>query len=192
MPDFTTSRERYNPRNQGTPIRVLWIAESPPAGGGYFYFDTTSKNHLFRETMRGLGWWPEDETMSAGIDKTPYLRRFQKAGHFLVDLSYVPVNKMGRNEKERVLRRSIPRLLNDLEALDPQKILIVKATLFDLLSSRIGETRFGPRVLNTGPIPFPSHGGQKRYREEIRKLPLMVEWAFGRRGSGDAPTVTHP
>jgi len=179
LPDFKAFRERYNPKNEGIPIRVLWIAESPPAGGGYFYFDETSRNHLFRETMKALGWWPETETMSAGVDKVPYLKKFQKAGYFLVDLSDLPVNKMGRHEKEKVLGRNIPRLLNELEELNPQRILIVKATLFDLLFSRVRATKFGSRVLNMQPIPFPSHGGQKRYREEIRKLlsPVATPYA---------------
>ena len=171
MPNFKEFRERYNPKNEGIPIRVLWIAESPPAGGGYFYFDETGdRNHLFRETMKALDWWPEKETMSAGVDKTPYLKKFQKAGYFVVDLSYSPVNKMEKHEREKVLGRNIPRLLNELEKLDPQRILIVKVTLFDLLFPRIRETKFGSRVLNMQSIPFPSHGGQKRYREEIRKL----------------------
>ena len=182
MPDFKTFREKYNPKNAGIPIRVLWIAESPPAGGGYFYFDETSgRNHLFRETVKALGWWPENKTMSAGMDKTPYLKKFQMAGYFLVDLSYLPVNKMEKLEREKVLGRNIPRLLNDLEELDPQRIVIVKATLFDILFSPVRETKFGSRVLNMRSIPFPSHGNQKRYREEIRKLLVPAVYSLSRR-----------
>jgi hypothetical protein len=169
--EYLEAREKYNPKNRGIPIRVLFIAESPPAGGGYFYFEETGvRNHLFRETMKALGLWAENRTMSAGVDKVPLLKEFQRAGYFLVDLSYTPVNKMQNRERTEVLVSNIPRLLNELEDLNPQRIVIVKATLFKLLFSRILETKFGPRLLNRGSIPFPSHGGQKRYRKEIRKL----------------------
>jgi hypothetical protein len=171
MSDCRPLREKYNPKNDGRPISVLWIAESPPSGGGYFYYEEAGRaNHLFRETMKALGWWPVNQRMSAGADKRPYLERFQKEGHFVIDLSYTPVDKMRERERKAVLIRNIPRILRELEDLDPQMILIINATLFPLLFSRINETKFGKRLLNTQPIPFPSHGGQRRFREETSRL----------------------
>lgn len=51
--DYTRARERYHPSK----VEVLWIAESPPAGGGYYYFEkATGQNpvDLFSETMKAL------------------------------------------------------------------------------------------------------------------------------------------
>ncbi len=51
---YRAAREAYRPHR----ISVLFIAESPPTSGGYFYFEkTVGKDHLFRETMKALGLW---------------------------------------------------------------------------------------------------------------------------------------
>jgi len=51
---YTVSRNKYKPNK----VNVLLIAESPPSSGGYFYSETTiGKDHLFRETMKVLGFW---------------------------------------------------------------------------------------------------------------------------------------
>ncbi len=42
---YSAAREAYRPER----VRVLLIAESPPASGGFFYFpETIGKDHLFR------------------------------------------------------------------------------------------------------------------------------------------------
>ncbi len=51
---YRVAREAYRPER----VRVLLIAESPPASGGFFYFPKTiGKDHLFRETMKVVGLW---------------------------------------------------------------------------------------------------------------------------------------
>jgi hypothetical protein len=57
--------------------KLLIVAESPPASGGYFYFDrATGKDSFFRETMKALRLFPEDNRMKKGFDKTPLLEEF--------------------------------------------------------------------------------------------------------------------
>ncbi len=52
---YRVAREAYRPER----VRVLLIAESPPASGGFFYFpETIGKDHLFRQTMKAMGLWP--------------------------------------------------------------------------------------------------------------------------------------
>ncbi len=54
---YRAAREAYRPER----VRVLFIAESPPASGGFFYFvETIGKDHLFRETMKAVALWPVD------------------------------------------------------------------------------------------------------------------------------------
>ncbi len=163
--DYKAARDKYRPSR----IDVLWIAESPPAGGGYFYFERTSgRNHLFRETMKALGWWPLDASMHAGFDKSPYLKRFQKGGHFLIDLSPTPVNKLSRTERDAELRRGVSRISEEIETLQPAKILLIKRNVFDILFPLLQSSKH--KLLNREFIPFPSHGWQEKYRKRIRQL----------------------
>jgi len=168
--DFKAAREKYNPKRKGLPIQVLWIAESPPAGGGYFYFERTSgRNHLFRETMKALCWWDENVPMRAGLDKRPYLRKFQQNGYFLIDLSPTPVNNIRTKDKRNdVLRSNVGRILQEIEQLDPKRMLIVKKNVFEILNPAIRASGFGRRLLNREFIPFPSYGWQAEYRRRVR------------------------
>src|SRR5256712_7723021 len=86
--NFNRARRKYRPRK----IWILLIAESPPSSGGFFYFPMTiGKDHLFRETMKALDLWPENEPMRKGVDNRPMLQHFQSMGFYLLDTCAFPV-----------------------------------------------------------------------------------------------------
>jgi hypothetical protein len=167
--DYRVFRERYRPVN----IDVLWIAESPPAGGGYFYFEKASGQNpinLFGETMKALGWWPPGTMMHTGFDKSPYLRRFQESGHFLIDLSPKPVNKgLTNSERKAVLLSNVDRILQEIEQLDPKKLLLVKKNVFEILYPAIQNSKLKERLLNREFVHFPSDHWQPEFRDEVRR-----------------------
>ncbi len=168
--DYAAAREKYNPARIGKRIGVLWIAESPPAGGGYFYFEKTSgRDHLFRETMKALGWWGDSVPMHAGMNKAPYLKKFQENGQFLIDLSPAPVNTIRpENERNEVLCNNVGRTIREIGTLNPGNILILKRNVFEILHPAIRKSKFSRRLLNREFVPFPSHGWQAEYRRRIR------------------------
>ena len=165
--DYIEAREKYNPTRIGLPIEVLWIAESPPVAGGYFYFEKPSgKGHFFRETMKALGWWDEKLWMQSGLDKKSFLRKFQESGFFLLDLSDNPVNGLSRSERKKALQDSLPGLLKEVTRLAPKRILIIKRNVFDIACASLSELEY--TVLNKKPIPFPSNHWQAEYRRLVR------------------------
>jgi hypothetical protein len=165
---YVLVRDNFKPVNR---LMFLLIAESPPASGGYFYFDkATGKDSLFRETMKGLGLFPEDSRMPRGFDKTHLLREFQRRGFFMVDASYDPVDNLQISKRRRAIIKEIPRLVDETRKLNPEKIVIVKASIFAVVKSALEEAGLGRKILNKGPLPFPSHGHQKTYRQTLRKL----------------------
>ena len=164
---FDKARRKYRPSN----VRLLMIAESPPSSGGFFYFPKTiGKDHLFRETMKTLGLWPQNSPMRGGIDKTPMLRDFQSMGFYLLDSSSYPVDKMRDRARREAIRDELPRLMEDVRRVNPPNIVIVKSSIFEPVKSVLEEAGFGPRVLNNKPIPFPSHGNQQGYRTRMKRL----------------------
>jgi hypothetical protein len=130
---------------------------------------TIGKDHLFRETMKTLGYWPEDEPMRRGVDKRSMLRRFQSMGFYLLDTSVFPVDKLRPSERRKAVLSQTSRLVNDVIKANPLHILIVKSSIFAPVSIALRESDLGPRVLNTGPVPFPSHGNQRIYRSMLRR-----------------------
>src|SRR6266849_3922515 len=163
--DFNRSRRKYRPRK----VRFLFIAESPPSSGGFFYFGTTiGKDHLFRETMKALELWPRNEPMRKGIDKRRILRRFQAMGFYLLDTCVFPVDKLRQSERRKAVLSQTGRLVRDVIEANPVHILIVKSSIFTPVSLALREAGLWARVLNTRPVPFPSHGNQRIYRSMLR------------------------
>ncbi len=166
MADFSRARRKYRPRK----VRFLLIAESPPSSGGFFYFPTTiGKDHLFRETMKALKFWPENEPMRRGVDKSSMLRRFRSMGFYLLDTCVSPVDKMPPGERRTAVQNQTPRLVNEVIEADPSHIFVVKSSIFRPVSQALREAGMHKRVINTIAVPFPSHGNQRVYRARLRR-----------------------
>ena len=164
--NFNCARRKYRPRK----IRLLLIAESPPSSGGFFYFPMTiGKDHLFRETMKALDLWPRNEPMRKGVDKRPMLLRFQSMGLYLLDTCDFPVDKLRPMKRRKAVLQQMPRLIDDVIEADPPHILVVKSTIFNPVVMALEESGLRSRILNTGPVPFPSHGNQRVYRSSLRR-----------------------
>ena len=153
-------RDVYRPPHP----RLIFIAESPPASGLYFY-DPTGKvsEPLFRALMQDvLGMSP--------VTKAEGLRAFKKAGYLLVDSTYFPVNKhLKDKERNNRIVADYSLLLADLLNVLPSKetkIILIKANVCRLLEPKLLSDGFN--VINGGKIvPFPAFGNQTRFREAI-------------------------
>jgi hypothetical protein len=92
-------------------VRVLFVAESAPAGGTFFY---AGDSGLFRATRDAFcdafDRFDEDE---------PFLERFARAGCYLVDLCPQPVNRLthGRRAAHRAGEGELARTIADLQPL---------------------------------------------------------------------------
>ena len=150
-------RRKFKPAE----VRLIFVAESPPASGKYFYDITgTVTEPLFAAIMRDvLGQTPRT--------KTDGLRAFQDAGYTLVDATYTPVNRgLTNRERDNRILEDYPSLKQDLAKLTQRKpipILLVKANVCRLLEERLVADGFN--VINKGTIvPFPASGQQGRFR----------------------------
>jgi len=164
---YAAARNKYKPVS----IEILWIAESPPSSQGFFYFERTiGKDHLFRETMKAIGVWPENRKMSRDLDKRPYLMQFQSRGYFLIDTCETPVDKLDYTRRVTAVLQGARRIVNKVEMLRPRRILILKVNVFKAVKSELEKAGLSGRLLNSEPIPFPSHGWQLKYRTKVKQL----------------------
>jgi hypothetical protein len=166
LASFKRARRKYRPHK----VRLLLIAESPPSSGGFFYFPTTiGKDHLFRETMKALDLWPKNEPMRRGVDKQGMLRQFQLMGLYLLDTCNSPVDKLRPVQRREAVLQQIPRLVQDVIDLDPSHIFVVKSSIFNPVITALREHGLGSKILNSRPVPFPSHGNQRIYRSLMKR-----------------------
>jgi hypothetical protein len=120
--------------------------------------------------MKALEFWPIDRPMRKGCDKKPMLRQFRSLGFFLIDTCELPVDKSPSRQRRISIVRGALTLPRRVRELDPDRILIVKKTVFKPASQVLTETGFRERILNTSPLPFPSHGNQRKFRTMMRRL----------------------
>ena len=162
---YVKLRNRYRPRR----IRAVFLLESPPVSGKYFYEERgRTSEPLFRAMMGLLDLAP--------ASKPEGLRQFQNAGYLLVDAVYYPVNGMSYSLRDATISRNVPNLVRDLRQLGIGRLtplVLVKTNVYRLLNRPI--VAHGFNVLNGGtPIPFPSHGWQKKFHVRARRFLVIT------------------
>ena len=154
-------RKRYLPSK----LNLLFILESPPVSGNYFYDEIGKTTEpLFSAFMKFLNYSPSD--------KNDGLEHFKNEGYLLVDATYKQVNKLKGKIRDYTILSDYNRLIDDLINMCPEKnvpIILVKANICRMFDERLTERGFN--ILNKGVvIPFPSRGHQKRFHLEMSKV----------------------
>lgn len=164
---YLALRDKYRPSAVG----LVFIAESPPESGKYFYDESGRVTEpLFRAMM-------QDILLLQPKTKTEGLVAFKNKGCMLVDATYSPVNAIAsRVKRNEVILADYPALVADLLEISPDRsvrIILIKANICRLLEPRLLHDNF--RVLNNGLIiPFPSSGQQGNFRRSVEKLVISI------------------
>jgi hypothetical protein len=151
-------RRRYEP----DVVRLVIIAESPPASGLYFYNPTGATSEwLFRALMQQLPFSP--------VNKESGLLEFQRRGWVLIDATYEPVNELSNGKRDKVIARDYRLLRDDLARLSPDRsvpLILIKENVCRLLEARLRKDGFN--VLNSGRVVyFPSMWWQKDFHRQF-------------------------
>jgi hypothetical protein len=159
--DYLQLRDRFTPPNP----KIIFILESPPASGKYFYNPGGKTSEpLFRAMMKDV---LEIEPTS----KEEGLKEFAARGFLLIDATNTPVNRTKGKARDDVILGDFELLVTDLRqhAGPDTSIVLVKANICTLFESKLREAGFN--VLNHGiVIPFPSSGQQGNFRPAIRQV----------------------
>lgn len=149
-------RARAARRFKPEPVKLLIVAEAPPASlDRYFYIpDVRAHDSLFRHVAAAIL-----ECEPTRENKLELLGRLRNLGVFLVDLKLDPVDGSP-------LETHVPSLLRRLRRLEPAKIILVKAAVHDAAHAPLRDAGL-PVVAER--VPFPGSGQQARFREAFRR-----------------------
>jgi hypothetical protein len=140
-------------------VKVLFVGESPPVGGTFFYF---ANSKLFRATREAF------RRARPTLTDRPFLETFQCCGCYLVDLCVQPVNDLDIRDPARLKARSAgePGLAETIRTTNPAAIVIVMKAITTHVDVAIAAAGTGaPRY----ELPFPArHYGL--YVEELADL----------------------
>lgn len=160
--EYKQLRNQYLPKD----LKTIFIFESPPAHGGYFYDPAGRPGELlFRSLMQCI-------LGKRFITKDEGLRAFAEAGYLLVDPIYQPVDKLSDKEADRLILENYRNFVTDLRELIGDKdvgLILVKKTICQLLGNKLKEDGFA--VLNNGlVIPFPMHYHYNDFESKVKSL----------------------
>ena len=177
---FRRAMMRYRP----DPIRLLFIAEAPPAYkvNRFFYFhDIQTGDALFLEMMKvlygeaigfteGEGFLKPQSAKDIRLRKSELLRRFMADGYFLVDTSERPMpDRATSSAKLALLRLSLPLLkIRVKELLGGCGIPIVLIGGITHEACFAALKKEGYDVINEEMINHPARGGQLLFRKKLR------------------------
>lgn len=158
---YINLRDKYLPEK----LKTIFILESPPSSGNYFYNpEGKISEPLFSTMMRCvINFQP--------TDKREGLRKFCEQGYFLIDATYRLVDKLSPAKKREVIIESYPELVKDLKRTINKKkvkIILVKANICRLLENRLLDDGF--EVINDKKVlPYPT-GWQKKFCKQVKQL----------------------
>ena len=97
-------RKKYFPSK----LNLLFILESPPVSGNYFYDETgKTTDPFFRAFMKLLSYSP--------TDKKDGLEYFKSNGYLIIDATYKQVNKLKGKIRDYTILSDYNRLIGDIE-----------------------------------------------------------------------------
>src|ERR1035437_2628396 len=150
-------RRHYRPE----PVRVLFVEESAPAGGTFFY---SANSRLFSATREAFSRVGDDAR-----DDAAFLARFQAAGCWVWDICSRPVNGLPAPQRRGLLEASAPRLDRLLLSISPRFVVSVKkGDVAQIVATAAYRARMpADRILA---LPFPVMQWREPYIRDLARF----------------------
>ena len=149
-------RQSYRPAH----ITTLFVGESAPHGGTFFYNQNSGLYREIRKAFRG---------------KEAFLEDFKSYGFYLDDLVLEPVNHLAARDRITRCRESISSFAKRLTRYKPEAVVILLMSIKPMVLRAIEEAGLSYEPFCT---PYPGFGNQLRFHTAmtgiIPNLPLAT------------------
>lgn len=150
------TRHDYMPEE----LRVLFVGESPPTGGTFFYDANsilfTATREAFMKAMPSLSREPD------------FLRAFQRMGCYLEDLSLDPIDKLPDKEKRRARTEAVAGLTRRLKGMTPTDVVLVVKGIRPNAEKALAKADITDVPVHA--LPFPGQWWRADYIAELTTL----------------------
>lgn len=153
----STRRERERLRESFRPpqIRLLFIGESPPASGRFFYSANSGLYRAMRTAFQVAG---------STVDDKKFLAMFQECGCYLTDLCVEPIDHLGSDERRALRREGEKHLARQLKCLRPVMIGPVLRSIIRNVQNAVSLAHWHGEI-----VQFPYPGRWSQHREAFIK-----------------------
>lgn len=150
--DVEPLRASYRP----TKIKVLFVGESAPAGGVFFYKQTGQVHSQFRQAL------------APHIGESPtFVEAFQQEGFYLDDLVLKPVNWLSRSERRAIHAASVPSLASRLREYEAPLVVAFTKGIATPVKAAIAASGISCQF---EVVPFPGNGRQGEFRSAMTAI----------------------
>jgi hypothetical protein len=154
-PKVAAAREHLRRRYRPARVRMLFVGESPPASGGFFYQADSGLYRAIRQTF--LSAFPD-------LKDADFLESFRKLDCYLVDLCGNPVDRLPMKQRRLAWTRGETRLAAMIRRFDPEVIVTVVRSIAPNVERARAQAKWqGPHL----PLPYP--GRWKTHRDAFEQ-----------------------
>jgi hypothetical protein len=148
MSHFEEVRRSYRPRR----ITTLFVGESAPHGGAFFYNQDSGLFREMRKAFHGGG---------------SFLAQFKRHGFYLDDVSLEPVNQLNSASRVARLNQSVSTFAERLRDYRPQAIVILLISIKSMVirAMRAADLSYEPFC-----TPYPGFGNQPRFQTAMAEI----------------------
>jgi hypothetical protein len=155
------ARARFRPER----ITTLFVGESVPSSGDFFYYGNTAMfRHMQRAVEHALG------------ESSDFLKRFKAYGWYLDDLVLMPVNHLTRSQRKAKCLDAQNSLADRIAEYRPLAIVSLLLSIKNIVDAAAITADSNARRFA---VPFPGMGQQARFHTAmaciIPKLPRLTE-----------------
>jgi len=148
MTTFEKIRVSYRPDR----ITTLFVGESAPHGGTFFYNQNSGLFREIRKAFNGNGHFLED---------------FKRNGFYLDDLVLEPVNHLADKDRRSLCRKAVSSFAKRLKDYNPKAIVILLKSIQPMALEAIQATGLSCPTYCT---PYPGFGNQPRFHKAMAEI----------------------
>ena len=150
-------RKDWNPKNVRVRIKVLFVGESPPKSGRFFY---NRNSVLYYATFRAF-------SRVFGIVKPEFLEFFQKSGCYLYDVLKTPGEKIKKVDTS-TLNQAKEDLKNFIRNTRPDVVIVIhKTRVYKRIKEVLSQLKKEGIIKSFYSLSFPNMGHFNEYVEEL-------------------------
>ena len=133
-------------------ITTLFVGESAPASGRFFY---SSNSSLFRAMKQVFG------------SQESFLEDFKRSGFYLDDLVLTPINKMESRERSRRRQEAVPELAKRLVEYKPKAVVVVMRAILPKVRQAMQIAGMSNEPFC---VPHPAFGNWTRFSNAMTEI----------------------
>ena len=143
-------RERLRRRYRPARNRLLFIGESPPASGRFFYCQDSGLYRAIRDAFR---------MVDSSISDDTFLEIFQNSGCYLIDACAGPVDHLDARSRRAACVAGEPALTRKIRQLEPAGIVTLTKSIRDNVKRAAAQAKWCGPILE---VPYPGRWASHR------------------------------